>query len=95
MAYALTRKLLRGSEDLLCESLISLDAYRHWFDLADNLRRPDLMWMQVWLREDGRLHVKLHLIECKMGQQSPEHILKEISQIERLSVLGSSFKSST
>ncbi|MRS01863.1 ATP-binding protein, partial [bacterium] len=96
MAYALTRKLLRGSEDLLCESLISLDAYRHWFDLADNLRRPDLMWMQVWLREDGRLHVKLHLIECKMGQQSPEHILKAKSQIDNgLSVLGSAFKSST
>ena len=95
MAYALTRKLLIRSEDLLCESLISLDAYRHWFDLADNLRRPDLMWMQVWLREDGRLHVKLHLIECKMGQQSPEHILKAKSQIDNgLSVLGSAFKSS-
>lgn len=96
MAYALARKLLRGSEDLLCESLISLDAYRHWFDLADNLRRPDLMWMQVWLLEDGRLHVKLHLIECKMGQQSSEHILKAKSQIDNgLSVLGAAFKSST
>jgi DNA phosphorothioation-dependent restriction protein DptH len=96
MAYALTRRLLRGSEDLLCESLVSLDAYRHWFDLADNLRRPDLMWMQVYLRGDGRLHVKLHLIECKMGQQSPEHILKAKSQIDNgLSVLGSAFKSST
>ena len=95
MAYALTRKLLRGSEDLLCESLISLDAYRHWFDLADNLRRPDLMWMQVWLPEDGCLHLKLHLIECKMGQQSPAHILKAKSQIDNgLSVLGSAFKSS-
>jgi DNA phosphorothioation-dependent restriction protein DptH len=96
MAYAITRKLLRGTKDLLCESLISLDAYRHWFDLADNLRRPDLMWMQVWLRDDGRLHVKLHLIECKMGQQSPEHIFKAKSQIDNgLSVLGSAFKSST
>lgn len=96
MAYSLTRKLLRGSEDLLCESLISLDAYRHWFDLADNLRRPDLMWMQVWLREDGCLHVKLHLIECKMGQEFPAYILKAKSQIDNgLSVLGSAFKSST
>jgi len=94
MAYALTRKMLRGAEELLCESLISLDAYRHWFDLADNLRRPDLMWMQVWLQEDGRLHVKLHLIECKMGQQSPVHILKARSQIDNgLAVLGSAFKS--
>lgn len=96
MAYSLTRKLLRGSEDLLCESLISLDAYRHWFDLADNLRRPDLMWMQVWLLKNGCLHVKLHLIECKMGRQSPEHILKAKSQINNgMSVLGSAFKSST
>ncbi|NCD34551.1 MAG: ATP-binding protein [Spartobacteria bacterium] len=94
MAYSLTRKLLQSSDGLLCESLISLDAYRHWFDLADNLRRPDLMWMQVWLKEDGRLHVELHLIECKMGQQSPEHILKAKSQIDNgLSVLGSAFKS--
>lgn len=93
MAYSLTRKMLRGTDDLLCESLISLDAYRHWFDLADSLRRPDLMWMQVWLKEDGRLHVKLHLIECKMGQQSPEHILKAKSQIDNgLLVLGSAFK---
>jgi DNA phosphorothioation-dependent restriction protein DptH len=96
MAYSLARKLLRGSEDLLCESLISLDAYRHWFDLADNLRRPDLMWMQVWLQNDGCLHVKLHLIECKMGRQAPEHILKAKSQIDNgLSVLGSAFKNST
>jgi len=94
MAYSLTRKLLRNPDNLLCESLISLDAYRHWFDLADNLRRPDLMWMRVWLQEDGRLHVKLHLIECKMGQQSPEHILKAKSQIDNgLSVLGAAFKS--
>lgn len=96
MAYSLTRKLLRGDEGLLCESLISLDAYRHWFDLADNLRRPDLMWMQVWLREDEKLHVKLHLIECKMGRQSSEHIRKAMSQIDNgLLVLGSAFKSST
>ncbi len=96
MAYSLTRKLLRSPDDLLCESLISLDAYRHWFDLADNLRRPDLMWMRVRLQEDGRLHVKLHLIECKMGQQSPEHILKAKSQIDNgLSVLGAAFKSLT
>lgn len=95
MAYSLTRKLLRGSEDLLCESLISLDAYRHWFDLADNSSRPDLMWMQVWLQGDGCLHMKLHLIECKMGKQSPNHILKAKSQIDNgLSVLGSAFKSS-
>ncbi len=39
--------------------------------------------------------MKLHLIECKMGQQSPEHILKAKSQIDNgLSVLGSAFKSS-
>lgn len=92
MAYSLTRKMLLASDGVLCESLISLDAYRHWFDLSDNLTRPDLMWMQVQLQEDGRLHVKLHLIECKTGKQSSEHILKAKSQIDNgLKVLSAAF----
>ncbi len=45
MAYALTRKMLREKQMILCDHLISLDAYRHWFDLADDERRPDLIWL--------------------------------------------------
>ncbi|MCC5851094.1 MAG: ATP-binding protein [Verrucomicrobia bacterium] len=92
MAYALTRKLLYTTNSLLCESLVSLDAYRHWFDLSDNARRPDLMWMRVSLKDDNRLHIQIKLIECKLGQDSKQHVTKAKSQIDNgLKVLSSAF----
>lgn len=92
MAYALSRKMLRANHSLLCESLISLDAYRHWFDLSENMRRPDLMWMRVEIGKNNRLHIKMHLIECKLGQQSFEHVDNAKSQIDNgLKVLTSAF----
>jgi len=81
MAYSLTRKMLRESRTVLCDHLISLDAYRHWFDLADDERRPDLMWLTAWLDADNRVCLKMHLIECKIAQQSDEHLLKARAQI--------------
>ena len=92
MAYSLSRMLLQSPCDLLCESLISLDAYRHWFDLSDNMRRPDLMWMRVRIGQDKRLHINMHLVECKMASQSTEHINKAKAQVDNgLKVLTSSF----
>ncbi|MBC8335620.1 MAG: DUF87 domain-containing protein [Anaerolineales bacterium] len=92
MAYALSRKMLQANDSLLCESLISLDAYRHWFDLSENMRRPDLMWIRVEIGPNNRLHIKMHLIECKLGQQSSEHVNKAKSQIDNgLKVLSSAF----
>lgn len=81
MAYSLTRKLLRESRAVLCDHLVSLDAYRHWFDLADDERRPDLMWLTAWIDADNRVCLKIHLIECKVAQQSDEHLLKARAQI--------------
>lgn len=81
MAYALTRKMLREKRTVLCDHLVSLDAYRHWFDLADDERRPDLMWLTAWLDADNRVCLKIHLIECKVAQQSDEHLLKARAQI--------------
>lgn len=81
MAYSLTRKLLRERRAVLCDHLVSLDAYRHWFDLADDERRPDLMWLTAWIDADNRVCVKIHLIECKVAQQSDEHLLKARAQI--------------
>jgi len=81
MAYSLTRKMLRESRTVLCDHLVSLDAYRHWFDLADDERRPDLMWLIAWLDSDNRVCLKIHLIECKVAQQSDEHLLKARAQI--------------
>lgn len=81
MAYSLTRKMLREKRTVLCDHLVSLDAYRHWFDLADDQRRPDLMWLTAWLGEDNRICLKVQLIECKVAQQSDEHLLKARAQI--------------
>ena len=81
MAYALTRKMLRESREVLCDHLVSLDAYRHWFDLADDESRPDLMWITAWLDDDKRVHLRIHLIECKVAQQSEAHLIKARTQI--------------
>ena len=81
MAYSLTRKMLRESRAVLCDNLVSLDAYRHWFDLADDERRPDLMWLTAWLDPENRVCLKVHLIECKVAQQADEHLLKARAQI--------------
>jgi len=65
LAYALTSKLLSSDEDLLCNHLISLDAYRHWFTKDD--MRPDLLWMTANIDKDGRILLNMRLIECKMA----------------------------
>ena len=92
MAYSLSRLMLKSNGSILCESLVSLDAYRHWFDLSDDRSRPDLLWIRAEIGQDNRILVKMQLVECKMGQQSKEHIVKAKSQIENgLRVLMSSF----
>jgi len=82
LAYSLSRKMLKADNTVLCESLVSLDAYRHWFDLAENNQRPDLMWLQARIGDDKRFHLNLNLIECKMGNESSGHVSKAVSQIE-------------
>ncbi|MBU4386828.1 MAG: type IV secretion system DNA-binding domain-containing protein [Actinobacteria bacterium] len=82
MAYALTRKMLRVKNDALCDHLITLDAYRHWFDQTDDERRPDLMWLTAWLNNDNRMCLKIHLIECKVAAKSDVHLRKAQAQIK-------------
>lgn len=81
MAYSLTRRMLREKGKVLCDNLVSLDAYRHWFDMADSERRPDLLWLTAWLDDDNRVCLKARLIECKVAQQSDEHLIKARIQI--------------
>jgi DNA phosphorothioation-dependent restriction protein DptH len=82
MAYALTRKLLRPQDDVLCDQLVSLDAYSHWFDSAESDTRPDLIWVVVRLCEEGMLHIDLRLIECKLAKKSERHLIKAQQQLE-------------
>lgn len=82
MAYGLVRKMLEAEGEVLCDTLISLDAYRHWFDLDDNSRRPDLMWLVARVGADKRLHLETRLIECKMANQAEQYIEKARYQID-------------
>jgi len=93
MAYALTRKIIGKDENLLCDTLVTLDAYRHWFDFAESGVRPDLLWLKANLGQDKRLRLNLHLIECKMGNRSEDLLIKAKHQINNgLSVLVKAFK---
>jgi len=82
MAYAITRKLLKVDESVLCDQLVSLDAYRHWFDSADSGTRPDLLWLVARISEDRRLKLDLRLIECKLAKMSDTHLEKARQQLE-------------
>jgi DNA phosphorothioation-dependent restriction protein DptH len=82
MAYSVTRKLLHAGRGMLCDELISLDAYRHWFDSAETDTRPDLLWMTARIGEDGRIRLDLRLIECKLAMKSDAHLDKAREQLE-------------
>jgi DNA phosphorothioation-dependent restriction protein DptH len=93
MAYALTRKILRERDAVLCDQLVSLDAYRHWFEGADDGRRPDLLWLTARLDDDGRIRLNLRLVECKLAERSIQHLLKARDQIHNgLRVLREAFQ---
>ncbi|HNT37019.1 MAG TPA: ATP-binding protein, partial [bacterium] len=82
MAYSLTRKMLQGGGDVLCDQTVSLDAYRHWFDSAEDHSRPDLLWLVAKIGDDGRLRLDMRLIECKLAIESVLHLGKAYEQIE-------------
>jgi DNA phosphorothioation-dependent restriction protein DptH len=92
MAYAISRKMLPASSMQLCDCLISLDAYRHWFDLADDRRQPDLLHIQASISEENCFTVTMHLIECKLADQVDKYISKARIQINNgLKVLATAF----
>lgn len=85
LAYGILHRIVPLEEtNHLCDRLFSIDAYRHWFDLAaDDNRHPDLLWLRADIEGD-RLRLKATLIECKMGksQNMPAHLEKAKVQIE-------------
>ncbi len=82
MAYSLTRKLLMPGNDVLCDQVVSLDAFRHWFDSAETDTRPDLLWLTAVIGDSGRLHLDLRLIECKLARMTDSHLDKAREQLE-------------
>lgn len=81
MAYSLARKMLKAETGSLCDHLVSLDAFRHWFDSAESGERPDLLWLVARIGETGCFEFNLKLIECKLGKQNQGHLDKALEQI--------------
>lgn len=82
MAYALTRRLLGSGTDVLCDQVVSLDAYQHWFDSAESGTRPDLLWLVARISDGGRIQLDVRLIECKLAKMSDAHLDKAREQLE-------------
>lgn len=82
MAYALARKLISADRNVLCDQLVSLDAYRHWFDSAESETRPDLLWVVARVENDHRIHLDLRIIECKLAKMSDIHLDKAQLQLK-------------
>jgi len=82
MANSLTRKLCKINGNVLCDQLISLDAYQHWFYSAETNSRPDLLWLTVVVAPQGHFQLDMRLIECKLAQQSDIHLEKARKQLE-------------
>ena len=81
VAYALIRKLIPQEPDVVCDQIVSLDAFRHWFDDAPSQKRPDLLHLRAKI-VDGRIHVEAHLIECKLAHQNQVHLDNAHEQLD-------------
>lgn len=96
MAYSLLHRILPLDETTnLCDRIFSIDAYSHWFDQAseDDKTHPDLLWLRANIGDDGRMHIKAKLIECKMANRNDEHLEKASLQIQNgLKVLAEVFR---
>lgn len=81
IAYAMVRKLLPADDSAFCDEIISLDAFRHWFNDSADQQRPDILRLQADI-VDGYFNIKAQVIECKLCQQSEGRLEKARQQIE-------------
>ena len=98
IAYALTRILAKDNshnDNLICDTIISIDSYSHWFARTPNKDKPDLLWLQVYTDKQGsyksQIKIKITIIECKLTE-SPKEKYKEI--VRQLNAGADLFKSS-
>jgi len=82
MSYSLTRKLLQATGNVLCDQIVSLDAYQHWFDSAESGTRPDLLWIVARIGGDGRLSLDMRLIELVASFVNRSNLLKSWEKTE-------------
>jgi DNA phosphorothioation-dependent restriction protein DptH len=88
IAYALVRRCLAEAGNdgpaPLCDELVVLDAFPHWFENIGGGREmyPDLLRVSASLAEDGLIDVDATLMECKISSDVNRHIQKARSQVE-------------
>ncbi len=95
LAYILTIQMLgltQFDDNYAVRALISLDSYKHWFaeddDLSKDNKRPDFMLIEIPKSEDNldptkKLKIQIKIIECKMGFQNENHLIKAQTQLEK------------
>ncbi len=65
----------------LCDELVSLDAFIHWFESAGSSNRPDLLRVVAFLQDNGTVVVHTHMIECKLALKNSAHLEKARLQL--------------
>ncbi len=81
IANTMARQLLIRQTDYFCDEIIDLDAFLHWFNDAEDGKRPDLIRLQARI-VDGYFNIDIQVIECKLAQQSDDHLEKARQQVE-------------
>lgn len=83
---AMIRKMLARDQKAFCDELICLDDFPHWFNFenssTESSLRPDLLRLLVEIRE-GYVNITAQVIECKVVQDSEEHLEKARQQIRK------------
>ncbi len=80
IAYATLRKLLRPDPRAFCDEIVSLDAFRHWFDDGEAAMRPDLLRLRAYI-VDGYLDIRVQVFECKLAQSSERYLREAYQQV--------------
>lgn len=95
LAYILTLQMLGLTQpDSSCavRTLISLDSYKHWFvedgRFSTDNKRPDFMLIEIPrspenLDPQNILHIRIKIIECKMGLENKGQIVNAQVQLEK------------
>lgn len=85
IAFALVRAALPEQKEIknfLCDELISLDTFSHWFDDANTGLLPDLLRIVAFINDQGFVEISAHIIECKFAKYSESHLDKAHAQLE-------------
>ncbi|CAB1073584.1 Cell division protein FtsK [Olavius algarvensis Delta 1 endosymbiont] len=85
IGYTLVRICLPTLTDtglFLCDELISLDTFQHWFGSAENKKRTDLLRIVAHLHDNQCIQIYAQLIECKLAKMAGSHLEKARMQLE-------------